>query len=174
MIGGPDTPRSDTPRSDTPSCDTPRSGAVRSDRKSAERPGEAGQVTFFGVGMVIVLLFVGGISVDLWRVFSERRALAEMADAAAAAGANGVDVDRYRVSGVVVLDPALATDLAWESLAGQSDVRSVSERPVVAADEALVEVVVRGEVEMTLLSIFMTGEPFAVTVRAVAAPTPSG
>lgn len=134
------------------------------------REGERGQVTFFGVGMVIVLLFVAGFSVDLWRVFSERRALAEMADAAAAAGANGVDVDRYRATGELVLAPRVAERLAWESLAAQSDDRSMVGVPVVAADEALVEVVVRGEVEMTLLSIFMTGEPFDVTVRAIATP----
>ena len=139
-----------------------------------ERCGERGQVTFFGIGMVIVLLFVAGFSIDFWRAFSERRALAEMADAAASAGANGIDVDRYRATGELALEPELAERLAWSSLVAQPDDRSVVGAPVVDANEEIVEVVVRGEVEMTLLSIFMAGEPFEVTVRSVAVPVAAG
>lgn len=143
-------------------------------RCRSTRAGEAGHVTFFGIGMVVVLLFVSGFSVDLWRAFSERRALSEMADAAAAAGANGVDVVTYRSSGEVLLDPTLAEDLAWQSLATQTDRRALSGLPLVVADVDTVEVLVVGEVEMTLLSVFMAGEPFTVTVRAEAAPRRGG
>ncbi len=135
---------------------------------------EGGHVTFFGVGMVVVLLFVAGFSVDLWRAFSERRALAEMADAAAAAGANGIDTGWYRSTGEVRLEPALAIDIAWQSVEAQTDRRSLSEAPRIAADTEVIEVVVAGEVEMTLLALFMPDEPFVVTVRAVAAPRQTG
>ncbi len=143
-------------------------------RLRSERNHESGHVTFFGIGMVVVLLFVSGFSIDLWRAFSERRALAEMADAAAAAGANGVDVVSYRSSGEVRLDPTLAETLAWQSLAAQPDRRSVAGVPTVIADADSVEVVVTGEVEMTLLRVFMDGEPFQVSVRAEAAPRRGG
>ncbi len=143
-------------------------------RSANKARNESGHVTFFGVGMVIVLLFVSGFSVDLWRVFSERRALAEMADAAAAAGANGVDVVAYRSSGDVLLDPQLAESLAWDSLGSQPDQRSLAGAPIVTADGETVEVLVTGSVDMTLLSLFMNGEPFEVTVRAEAAPRRGG
>lgn len=135
-----------------------------------KRAGEAGHVTFFGVGMVIVLLFVAGFSVDLWRAFSERRALAEVADAAAAAGANGVDVAAYRSSGELTLDPVLAENLAWQSIGSQPDQRSLSGLPVVNSTTDSIEVLISGKVEMTLLTLFMAGEPFEITVRAEAAP----
>ena len=75
---------------------------------SAASSGQRGQVTLLGLGLVVVVVFVGGMALDLARAFSERRALAEMADAAAAAGANGIDVVSYRQSGELSLDPALA------------------------------------------------------------------
>ena len=131
---------------------------------------ERGQVTLFGIGLVVVLLFVGGLSLDLWRVFSERRALAEVADAAAAAGADGIDVAAYRDEGVFRLDPTLAEALAVESIGWQAEVRSMVGVPTVTATTEVVVVEVRGEVEMTMLRIFTFGEPFEVRVQAEAAP----
>ena len=52
--------------------------------------------------LCLVLFALGGISLDLWRAFSERRALAATADAAALAGASAVDEARYRASGAVL------------------------------------------------------------------------
>ncbi len=140
-------------------------------RGSPAPPDERGSITFFGIGMVIVLVFVGGISTDLWRAFSQRRALSELADAAAAAGANGIDVGAYRENGLITLDPGLAEQLAWESLAGQVDQDSVSQMPLVVASPSVVMVEVRGRVEFTLLQIFAPGEPFEITVVAEAAPS---
>lgn len=82
-------------------------------------------MTLFGLGLSVMLLFVGGFSLDLWRAHSERRSLAELADAAAAAGANGIDTSVYRDSGELVLDPLLAEALAWESIVGQADQRAL-------------------------------------------------
>ena len=48
---------------------------------------EHGMITLWILGLVLVLFAVGGISLDLWRVFGDRRELVSMADAAAAAGA---------------------------------------------------------------------------------------
>lgn len=134
------------------------------------RRGERGTMTLFGVGLSVMLLFVGGFSLDLWRAHSERRALAEMADAAAAAGANGIDTAVYRTTGELVLDPQLAEALAWESLGGQEDAAAVVGVPRVAASAEVVVVEIEGEVEMTLLRALSGGEPFTIVVTAEAVP----
>lgn len=140
-------------------------------RESAPmRRGERGTMTLFGVGLSVMLLFVGGFSLDLWRAHSERRALAEMADAAAAAGANGIDTATYRSTGELVLDPSLAEALAWESLSGQADDGSLAGTPQVGATADVIVVQLEGEVEMTLLRALSGGEPFTIVVTAEAVP----
>lgn len=143
---------------------------VKQNRKVSVRNNQRGSMTFFGVGMVMVLLFVGGISTDLWRAFGERRALAEMADAAASAGSNGIDMETYRQTGVVFLEPTLAEELAWNSLINQADRESLSGKPIVVATADAVTVEVHGQVELVLLQIFAPGEPLEITVAAEAAP----
>ena len=56
---------------------------------------ERGTITLWLLGLCVMLFALGGISVDLWRSFSTRRALASGADAAALAGASAIDEDRY-------------------------------------------------------------------------------
>ena len=135
-----------------------------------QRRHERGTMTLLGIGLSTMLLFVGGFSLDLWRAHSERRALAELADAAAAAGANGIDTTAYRSSGELVLDPTLAEQLAWESIVGQADQRSLVGTPLVSSNIDRVVVQVEGEVGMTLLRIFSGGEPFSIQVTAEAVP----
>lgn len=137
---------------------------------AAERKGERGTATLFGIGLATLLLFVGGFSLDLWRAHSERRALAELADAAAAAGANGIDTGVYRITGELVLDPGLAEQIAWESIESQTDQGSLSSRPLITATPDAVVVEVEGLVEMTLLRVLSGGDPFTIRVRSEAAP----
>lgn len=132
--------------------------------------GQRGSVTLLGLGFVMVLLFVGGLSIDLWRAFSERRALAELADAAAAAGANGLDVAAYRSTGVVQLDPDLAAGLAWDNATAQSDRRTMVGHPIILVSPTEIVVEVRGEVPLTVLALFTAGGPFRVQVRSEASP----
>lgn len=132
--------------------------------------GERGQVTFLGVGLAIGLLMIGGISIDLWRVLAARRALAERADAAAAAGANGIDVARYRNRGELRLDPDRAVAFAADSLRRQVDVGRPPSVTRLDADADHVVVGLRGEVELTLLRLFTLDEPIAVSVTAEAVP----
>jgi len=134
------------------------------------RAGERGTMTLLGIGLSVMLLFVGGFSLDLWRAHSERRALAEMADAAAAAGANGIDTAVYRSTGDLVLDPGLAEQLAWDSINGQVDRRALVGAPQVGASPDVIVVQVEGEVEMTLLRALSGGEPFTIVVTAEAVP----
>ncbi len=134
--------------------------------------GASGTVTLWVLGVCVMLFALGGISLDLWRAFSERRSLAATADAAALAGASAIDEARYRTSGTVVLVPALAESRARAHVARQLDrtaLRSVS----VQADDAAVTVVVRGEVGFTLLGVLQPGA-FEIRVTATATPRRSG
>jgi Flp pilus assembly protein TadG len=119
-----------------------------------------------------MLFLLGGISLDLWRAFSERRSLAATADAAAVAGASALDDAAYRSSGVVRLVPADARRRAQASLADQLDRRALRDTRIEATDED-VTVVVGGSVDFSLLQIAAPGDEFAITVRATARPQAS-
>jgi hypothetical protein len=129
---------------------------------------ERGTTTFWLLGLCLMLFALGGISVDLWRSFSARRALAAGADAAALAGASAIDEDQYRSTGTLVLLPALAERRARSSLSGQADTAAL--RAVdVEATERSVTVVVRGNVTFSLLGLLARGD-FDIEVSATAAP----
>jgi Putative Flp pilus-assembly TadE/G-like len=131
-----------------------------------------GSVTQWMLGLTVMMLFIGGIALDLWRGFSERRALAGIADGAAVAGANGVDVAYFRSTTQVRLSPVLAEQLARQNLASQLDDRSLVAADVSATPD-VVAVTVTGQVDFTLLRVLMGGDDFEVTVLATAEPRPS-
>ena len=131
---------------------------------------ERGSVTLWVLGLCVMMLFMGGISLDLWRAFSERRALASAVDAAAVAGASGIDTDRYRSNGDVQLDRALSESLAWDALRKEGDTRSLIDATVDTTTRD-VTVTAVGRVDFMLLRIFLSHEePFTVTVHATAEP----
>jgi Flp pilus assembly protein TadG len=133
---------------------------------------ERGTITLWTLGLCLLVFLLGGISLDLWRAFSERRSLAATADAAAVAGASALDVASYRAANTVRLDPAAAERRARESLAAQLDRRALRSARVFA-DADHVEVVVSGSVDFTLLQLVQQGGRFEVTVRASARPQAS-
>ena len=139
---------------------------------AAERRGERGSVTLWVLGLSVMMLFVGGIALDLWRAFSERRALASAVDAAAVAGANAIDTAHFRSSSSVRLDPVLAKQLAHDNLQAQPDTGSLVDAEV-EATPAEVTVRATGLVHFTLLRLFMSDEPFTVRVSATARPARS-
>lgn len=83
----------------------------------AAGPHEQGSVTLFLLGLGVALLLLGGIALDLWRLLGDRRELSSLADAAAIAATSGLDVDHFRETGVIVLDP-LAVDMRIDDLLG--------------------------------------------------------
>lgn len=133
---------------------------------------ESGTTTLWMLGLCLMLFLLGGISLDLWRAFSERRSLAASADAAAVAGASALDEAAYRSSGSVRLVPADARRRAQASLAGQLDRRALRDARIEATEEE-VTVVVGGAVDFSLLQIAAPGDEFAITVRATARPQAS-
>ena len=133
---------------------------------------ESGTVTLWVLYWSLSVLFIAGFSVDLWRGVSVRRALLEQAEAAAAAGANGVDTETFRTTGVVVIDHALAEALAYETLAAQGEADLVDDADV-SVDPATQEVTVEltAEIDFTLIKVFLSSEaPLEVSVSASAAP----
>jgi Flp pilus assembly protein TadG len=142
-------------------------------RRSARRPPrESGTITMWMLGLCVMLFLLGGISLDLWRAFSERRSLAATADAAAVAGASVLDESAYRSSGAIRLVPTDAQRRAQASLAEQLDRRALRDARVVAS-EAEVTVVIAGSVDFSLLQIVAPDDEFAITVRATARPQAS-
>jgi Flp pilus assembly protein TadG len=133
---------------------------------------ESGTITIWILGLCLMLFLLGGISLDLWRAFSERRALAAAADAAAIAGASALDETAYRESGTVRLVPADAEQRAAGSLAGQMDRRSLRDGRVRATEDVVI-VEVTGKVDFSLLQLLTPGDSFDITVRAVARPQAS-
>lgn len=137
--------------------------------QGATAAGERGSVTLWLLGLCIVLLFVGGLGLDLWRAFSERRALAGVVDAAAVAGASGLDAAAFRETGELRLDPALAEELAAANLAAQTDVGALTGATVVATP-AHVTVEAAGTVDLTLTRMLLDPAPLTIRVTATAEP----
>jgi Flp pilus assembly protein TadG len=134
---------------------------------------ESGTITLWLLGVCLMLLAVGGISVDLWRGFSSRRSLSNAADAAALAGASAIDEEAYRQRGVVELDPLTAESRARAHLARQLDAGAL--RAVeVDADRTAVTVTVRGELAFTLLAVLDPDGVLPVRVTATATPRRAG
>jgi uncharacterized membrane protein len=73
---------------------------------------EAGQVIVLVAILMVGLVAVVGLVTDGGLVFSQRRDLQNVADAAALAGAMQIDEDAYRASGEVVLDESAARQAA--------------------------------------------------------------
>jgi len=129
---------------------------------------ERGAVTLWVLGLLFPMMLLGGLSLDLWRGFSERRSLAGIADAAAVAGANGLDTDRLYATDEIRLDPALAEELARANLAAQLDDRSLEDWDVVATEDS-VTVRLSGSVDLTLLRVFYDRQ-WDIAVTATARP----
>jgi Flp pilus assembly protein TadG len=133
---------------------------------------ESGTITLWMLGLCLMLFLLGGISLDLWRAFSERRSLAASADAAAVAGASALDEAAYRSTGAVRLVPADAQRRARASLADQLDRRALRDARIDATEDTVI-VTVGGSVDFSLLQIVAPGDEFAITVHATARPQAS-
>ena len=124
----------------------------------------------WALGLCVCVLFLGGMSLDLWRGITLRRELQSMADAAAVAGADGLDPQSLR-AGAAALDPGLVRQLARENLAAQSNARRVDDVNVALSDSgATVVVDMRGHVDLSLLGVFGGPRRLDVAVHASAQP----
>lgn len=119
------------------------------------------------LGWCVCLLFLGGLSVDMWRVANLRRDLAGIADAAAIAGASALDEAAFRSSHVVLLDPARARTVVVGYLAEHlppSAFRQVETSP------DRVEVQVEDTIALSLLGILLSDQDLRIAVSASVHP----
>lgn len=132
------------------------------------RTSDRGSVTFWVLGLSMLLLLFGGLALDYWRALALQRELAAVADSAAIAAASGVDEEHYRETGEVILEPTRSRGLAETAVDWQGvDLVDL----VVDVEPTSVSVTVVGEVELGLLGVFVDqSEP--LTVRGSAAATP--
>ncbi|MCU1456488.1 MAG: hypothetical protein JWL73_580 [Actinomycetia bacterium] len=133
------------------------------------RDGEHGFVTVWILGLCVTMLVLGGISIDLWRAFGERRSLVAAADSAARAGASGIDPDVRRSSGRLQIDPSLADARARASLRSVNGLE-ITGTPDVTIAGNRVTVVVRGRFDLGFLDLLDPQGPVTITVTATAEP----
>ncbi len=128
---------------------------------------DRGSVTIWMLGLVLVMLGIGGLVLDLWRVLDAKHRAELLADASAVAGAAMLDDVRYRLDGAVVLDEELARTRARALLATES---WVDGSRIVTSPDAI-EVIVEDRVELSLLQLLLPSEE-AVVVRGRALGSP--
>ena len=124
--------------------------------------------------LAVLLLPVGGLSIDLWRGISTQRSLEAAAQDAAVAGSSGIDITEYRNVGCVRLDPAIAVRMAEANLGQQSVAATLSGVSVsVGPDDKSITVDLREEVPLTLLRLVVGNRGLSVSASATSAPVAS-
>lgn len=131
---------------------------------------ERGSITLWMVGMMLVVLVVGGISVDLWRALSAHRAVAAVVDSAAIAAGSGIDEETWRDSGRLLLDPQAVDERVAAIVGTQSTLPAMAVAVVTAADGSSATVTGTASVDLTLLALVVDG---AVDVSATATASPT-
>jgi hypothetical protein len=125
---------------------------------------DQGSVTLWTLGLSVLLLLFGGLSVDFWR------ALAAVADSTAIAAASGIDEAHYRETGEVLIDPERANGLGSAYVASQ-DVSLTALSVITAPDGSSVTVEVIDHLGLGLLGVFVDQEaPLVIRGEATAVP----
>ena len=130
---------------------------------------EHGMITLWVLGLAVAVLFLGGIGLDFWRAIAVRREVSVMADAAATAGANGLDESALR-GGRLQLDEPRVRQLVASELAQYPGARKLRAENVSIVDGQVV-ITLSEDVHFSLLGIFMGGGHFTVQAKATAEPT---
>lgn len=98
--------------------------------------GENGVITVFVVGLTLALMLVAGLVYDGGRILAARRQAHDLADNAARAAAQAINVDALRSRAAAIVDPLAAQGAAESYLAGTGHEGAVS----VTADRVQVTV----------------------------------
>ncbi|OHV23997.1 hypothetical protein BBK14_23670 [Parafrankia soli] len=131
-------------------------------------------MTAFFVVLTVALISVTGLVVDGGLALNRKAAAISLAAEAARAGAQGLDLETYRSSGIVQLDRAAARRRAEQYLAGSGA------QGTVTATAAMVTVTVTVAVATQLLGIVgvdtltVTGQATAAPIHGVTAPSGPG
>jgi Flp pilus assembly protein TadG len=121
--------------------------------------------------LAVMLLPLGGVSVDLWHGIEVQRQLQSAAEDAALAGASGIDVGTYRESGCIALDPTLAVPLAEGNIASQPGLGALAGTDIVVSpDQRQISVLLKEDLHLTLLAWFEGPKPLVVVATASSGP----
>lgn len=122
-------------------------------RRTGAAPGQA---TILIAGTMVILTLVAGLVIDAGQVFERYRHAYNLADGAARAGANELDMARYRdpnnATGAIVLDPAAAIAAAIAWLAPETGTIRVVASPVTGLPDG-VEVTVTQQAPTAFLRL---------------------
>lgn len=124
--------------------------------------------------MAMMVLFIGGISIDLWRVIANHREVSGLADGAAVAGATAIDIATYEADPTrdPILNPAAATQRVCRYMADHEGITACPGPTLTvdfAPDLSAITVSFQREVELTFLRIVEVGgaDPIVVYSDAV-------
>ena len=144
-------------------------GAARSVPESPLRS-ERGSITLWMLGLSLLLLLFGGLAVDFWRALALQRELAAIADSASVAAASGIDEERYRATGEVLIDADRAAGIGSSYVASQ-DVALDDVVFTTALDGLSVSVLVVDHLDLGPIGVFVDQTaPLTVTAEATAVP----
>lgn len=119
----------------------------------ARLAGERGSLSLFAVIFTLVVLMLAGLVYDGGLAIAARQRAADVAESAARAGANAIDVEAFRDRQVLLVDQAQACDNAREVVVRDGD-GSLDDCWVDPADGQLVHVRVHVTVRPLLLALF--------------------
>ncbi len=128
-------------------------GAAGAAGAGAGRALQRGSISMFVVIFTIAVLMLAGLVYDGGLAIAARQRAADIAEEAARAGANAVDVDALRSGASLRLDEAQACDNAAELVRRDGD-GSVSACFVDAANPSVLHVRVHVTVQPVLLALF--------------------
>ena len=146
--------------------------------KAQRERSERGFFTIWTLGLCVIVLFIGGLTMDLWNAFSTWRNLAEIADGAVA-GASKIDLQAYRQDDTKIVLQTTSVDGDNETAIDRAnayiddallqDGIALSSRDVQVVGQQLV--VQLSQPSPTLLSrIFLPDKEITSTVRSAATP----
>lgn len=140
--------------------------------RTSFRNDERGFFTIWTLGVCVMLMAIGGVSLDLWRGFTERRELAAITDSAAIAGASQLDLAEFKATGELKLDPTLAQQAALDYLQRQAatDHITFTNPPVVTVTDDEINIKADTRIQLTLMKIFRPGGTLDVTTHSAATP----
>ena len=131
---------------------------------------ERGSITLWMLGLSLLLLLFGGLAIDFWRALALQRELAAIADSASVAAASGIDEERYRTTGEVLIDADRAAGIGSSYVASQ-DVALDDVILTTAPDGLSVSVLVVDHLDLGLIGVFVDQTaPLTVTAEATAIP----
>ncbi len=131
---------------------------------------EKGFFTIWVLGLCMCLFMIGGISLDLWRGFSDRRQLAAMTDAAAVAAASQIDLTAFRSQpSRLELNQEDARKRATDYMTAEATASNLQLTGLeVKVNGPVVQVIAKKKLDMTLTRILVPNKDIDVSTTSAA------